>query len=243
MSTSAFRALTGTLPFSLDSAAAPFPTAPVRIEVAVREQAYPSANVIAEAPGASPSAPLILVLVPFDQASYPHYLALKPSWDTASAIGAATEALAYLRAAPIAATVRFVALGADSLGGAGVAAYVGSLDRVDAGRTIAAVRLGSLQSGRPSLEVEQSGRANPGDATPGGRVGGRVAEALGLRTRPVASPLRDQLRGANASAPVFGLNDQQGSVPTEPTAEALRAATRDLLVLLSYLSQHPEELR
>ncbi|MDQ6859342.1 MAG: ABC transporter permease [Chloroflexota bacterium] len=243
ISTAAFRALTGTLPMSLDAAATTLPTGEVRIAVAVSEHAYPSANVIAAVQGASDSAPLILVLMPFDAASYPHYLALKPTWDTASAVGVAAEALVQLRAAPVAAAVRFVAVGADSLGGAGVAAYLSTLDRGDAARMVAAVRLGSVQSGAPSVEVEQSNRANPGDATPGGRVGGRVADALGLRTRPVASPLRDMLRSAGASASVFGLNDQQGAVPGEPSAEALRAATRDLLTLLSYISRHPEELR
>jgi len=243
MSTAAFRTLTGTLPFSLDETAAPLPGGTVRIEVAIHERSYPSANVIAEAPATANATPLILVLVPFDQASYPHYLTLKPTWDTASAVGVAAQALVHLRAAPLPAAVRFVAVGADSLGGAGIATYLSSLDRSDAARIVAVVRLGSVQSGAPSVEVEQSNRANPGDATPGGRVGGRVADTLGLRTRPVTSPLRDLLRAAGASAPVFGLNDQQGAVPGEPSADALRAATRDLLTLLSYISRHPEELR
>jgi peptide/nickel transport system permease protein len=243
MSTAAFRSLTGTIPVSLDPAAQPLPDDPVRIEVVVEEVALPSANVIAEVPGPTRATPLILVLVPFDEAFYPHYLLLQPAWGTASAIGVSTEALALLRQSPLPAAVRFVALGAEALDGAGTTTYLRSLDASDAGRIIAALRIGSLQSGAPLLEVEQANRANPGDATPGGRVGGRVANALGVRVRAVAAPLRDRLRAANASAPVFGLNDQQGAAASEPSAEALRAATRDVLALLSYIAHHPEELR
>lgn len=244
MSTASFRTLTGTVPHSLDAAAPPLPVEKVQLDLAVRVTTYPSANVVAEAPGASATAPIILVLVPYDEAISPHYLALDPSWGTASAVGVAAEALAQMRTAPLPVAVRFVAVGADSLGRAGTIGYLGALDRTEASRVIAAVRLGSLQTAAATVEVEQSNRARPGDSTPGGRVGGRVAEALGLRTRPVASPLRDQLRSANAAAPVFGLNDQLGPQGGgEPSAEVLRAGTHALLALLSYISHHPEELR
>lgn len=243
MSTNAFRALAGALPLSLDEHAPALTTAPVQMDISARHDTRSAANVVAHTPAAHAGAPLILVLVPYDEASYPHYLATKPSWGTASAIGVASEVLNDLRRTPLPADLTFVAVGADSLGAGGTTSFLSSLDVTDRQRVIAAVTVGSLQTGQPFMQAEQADRANPGDASPSARVGGRVAAALGLRTRPTDLPLRQLLRSADASAPVFGLTDLQGADEGEPSAQTLRAPGRDLLVLLSYIAHHPEELR
>jgi peptide/nickel transport system permease protein len=243
MGTNAFREMAGALPVSLDASASPLTQAPVQLSLTVQTDSFAAANVVARALGPRSDVALIVVFVPYDEPPYPSYLAVKPSWGTASAVGVASEVLGALRRSPVAAEVVFVAVGGDSFGAAGTTAFIASLSPVELRRVIAAVTLGSLQSGQPSIQVETAQPASSGPAVAAARVGGRVGDALGLRIRPTSMPLRQALQSAPSSIALFGLSDLQGAEAVEPSPSALHASARDLVVLLSYIANHPEEVR
>jgi len=241
--TSAFRQLTGTLPMSLDGNGTALSPLSVEIRIATRSEELAAANVIARVAASVPDAPLVLVFVPYDEAPYPRYLMHKPGWGTASAVGVASEVLDEIRRAPLPAEIMFVAVGADQFHAAGTTAFVGSLDAAERRRVIAALTVGSLQSGNPFMQVQQPDRSNPAEASAGARVGGRIATALGLRTRPSDLPLRQVLRRGDVSAAVFGMTDLQGPDGEEPPPHRLGLSARGLHVLLAYLARHPGELQ
>lgn len=239
--TTAFAQVAGALPLSLDASAPRLLQVPVDIELTVATTTVDTVNVISRVAGSVPGAPPVVVLAPYDESPYPRYLAAKPSWGTASAIGVASEVLRKIREAPLRSEVIFVGLGGDAFDGAGTTTLLASL-RAEQRPLLAAIVLGSLQSGQPFMQVEQADRASPGAAAPSARVGGRVADALGLPTRAASLPFQQVLQFAGPRAPVFGLSDLQSADAPEPTAAALRSSARQLLTLLSYIARNPEEL-
>lgn len=240
--TRAFTSLTGTLPRGVDDSALPLQEITVSIAVTVERRAVRAINVIAKAPSSRPNPPLVLVIAAYDVAPYPHYLAVRPGWDVASAVGAATEVLELVRSVPLGADIIFVAVGADAFGSAGTTAFLRSLERADLRRVVAVIGVESLATGRPAVHVEQAARADPAAAGPAVRVAGRVADALGLRMRPSEMALSAVLRATSAIAPAFVLSDRHRFAP-EPTQAAMRSGARALHVLLSYVARMPEELR
>jgi len=240
--TRAFAALTGTLPYGVDEAAAALPDLPMSISVTAGSRPFASANAIVRVPAVDPQAPIVLVLAPFDTRPRPRYVANAPDWATASAAGIASEVLGRVRAHALPAQVIFVATSAEAFESAGTVTFLGSLSTDEARRLLAVVSVGPVTSERPAVLTERTTRNAPASGV-GPRVGGRVADALGLRMRPSDLPLSGQLRVAGASAPVFGVSDLITEHAPAPTAAAIRIGARAVQVLVSYLARHPEELR
>jgi peptide/nickel transport system permease protein/nickel transport system permease protein len=210
------------------------------LDLTIEHLVVSGSDVISRVSSGRADAPVFVVVGPYDQAAYPHYISTRPGWESASAAGVLAAAAAHVQEHGLPADVIFVAAGSESLDHAGLKAALRTLSSDERSRVTGVIVVSNAQGLLTTIRPDLSLINNPGG---GPSIAGRIASATGQRFSPQRS---QQLQRATVATdlrvPIIELVAVSGT-DAPPTLDGLRAIGRTLLVLLDYLAGHPEQLR
>ena len=210
------------------------------LDLTIEQVAVSGTDVIARVSSGRAGAPVLVVVAPYDQPAYPHYISTRPGWESASATGVLIAAAAHVTEHGLPGDVVFVAAGSESLDHAGLKAALRSLSTDDRSRVAAVIVVSNAQGQLTTIRPDLSLINNPGG---GPSIAGRIASATGQRFSPRrGQQLQRAAIATELRVPIIELVAVSGT-DGPPTLDGLRANGRTLLVMLDYLSGHPEQLR
>lgn len=210
------------------------------LDLVIQQLAVSGTDVVARVSSGRAGAPVLVVVAPYDQPAYPHYISTRPGWESASATGVLLAAAAYVSQHGLPGDVVFVAAGSESLDHAGLKAALRSLPIDERSRVAAVIVVSNAQGQLTTIRPDLSLINNPGG---GPSIAGRIASATGQRFSPQrGQQLQRAAIAAELRVPIIELVAVSGT-DGPPTLDGLRANGRTLLVMLDYLAGHPEQLR